>query len=64
MRTGGIRQNTGSRYADGNVPNANWNDDKFNVGNYNPDESNDNIRVREEVSITKGLISPFCCLCI
>lgn len=39
---------SGSRYADGDVPNANWNDDKFNVSNVNPDNANDNWRVREK----------------
>ena len=44
---------SGSRNADGNVPNVNWNDDKLKVNNYNPDNSNDNLRSREEVSIKK-----------
>ena len=45
--------NTGSRYADGNVPNANWNDGKFYVNWYNADNSNSNLRARVEVSRRK-----------
>lgn len=41
---------TGSRNADGNVPNVNWNDDKLNVNWTNPDNQNDNLRSRAEVS--------------
>ena len=41
---------TGSRNSDGNVPNANWNSDKFKVNWYSPDNSNDSIRSRSEVS--------------
>ncbi len=38
------------RFADGNVPNANWND-KFYVNNgYHPDNVNPNLRTRVEVS--------------
>lgn len=41
-----------SRYSDGNVPNVNWNsdNDKLNVNWYNPDNANDNLRGRVEVS--------------
>ena len=45
--------NTGSRNSDGNVPNANWNDGKFYVNWYNADNSNSNLRAREEVSRRK-----------
>jgi hypothetical protein len=41
---------SGSRYDDGNVPNVNWNDSKLNVNWYNPDNCNDNLRARAEVS--------------
>ena len=41
---------TGSRYADGDVPNVNWNNGKMKVNRYNPDNANDNLRLREEVS--------------
>jgi len=45
-----IKQKDGSRYSDGDVPNANWNDGKFRVNWYNTDNRNDNLRSREEVS--------------
>jgi hypothetical protein len=43
---------TGSRNSDGNVPNVNWNSDnrKVYVNWYNPDNCNDNLRSRSEVS--------------
>lgn len=43
---------TGSRYQDGNVPNVNWNPDngKLKVNWYNPQNANDNLRSRAEVS--------------
>jgi hypothetical protein len=43
---------TGSRNQNGNVPNVNFNSDnrKINVNWYNPDNSNDNLRSRSEVS--------------
>jgi len=41
---------SGSRYDDDNVPNVNWNDSKMNVNWYNPDNCNDNLRARAEVS--------------
>jgi len=41
---------TGSRNSNDNVPNANWNDSKFHINWYNPDNANDNIRSRSEVS--------------
>jgi hypothetical protein len=43
---------TGSRYQNGNVPNVNWNSDngKLNVNAYNPQNANDNLRARAEVS--------------
>ena len=44
------QKETGSRNLDGNVPNANWNDDKLNVNWYNSDNANDNLRSRQEVS--------------
>ena len=43
-----VRQLTGSRYSDGNVPNVNWNDDKMNVNWYNPDNADDNLRARQK----------------
>ena len=49
-----IRQNAGSCYSDGNIPNVNWNDDKMNVNWYNAGNSNDNLRPREEVSGRKN----------
>ncbi len=44
--------NNGSRNVDGNVPNANWNDDKFRVNWNNPSNTNtnDNLRARSEIS--------------
>jgi hypothetical protein len=39
-----------SRYADGYVPLANWNDDKFNVSSVHPGRAGDHWRVREIVS--------------
>lgn len=50
-----IRQITGSRNPNGNVPNVNWNPNygKVNVNWWNPDNRNGNIRPREEVSINK-----------
>lgn len=54
------RQITGSRNQNGNVPNVNWNDDKMNVNWYNPQNTNDNLRSREVVSIPKrSVIAPF-----
>lgn len=47
------KQKDGSRNSDGNVPNANWNDDKFKVNWNNPGNQNDNLRPREEVSHKK-----------
>lgn len=43
---------TGSRYSDGNVPNVNWDENygKLHVNRYNPDNANDNLRARVEVS--------------
>lgn len=47
---------TGSRNQDGNVPNVNWNPDnrKVHVNWYNPDNTNDNLRSRSEVSLPAG----------
>lgn len=59
----GIWQNLGSRNSDGNVPNVNWNsdNDKLQVNWYNPDNANDNLRGRSEVSKikNKGFLNPF-----
>ncbi len=52
---GNQTKKTGSRYSNGNVPNVNWNDDKLNVNWYNPDNANDDLRSREEVSKQKKL---------
>lgn len=43
---------TGSHNSDDNVPNVNWNPEnrKVYVNWYNPDNSNDNLRSRSEVS--------------
>lgn len=43
---------TGSRNANDNIPNVNWNTDnrKVYVNRYNPDNSNENLRTRVEVS--------------
>jgi hypothetical protein len=50
----GIKQNSGSRDSDGNVPNVNWNDDKLNVNWYNSSNSSDDLRSRSaEVSSKK-----------
>ena len=53
------RQKDGSRNADGNVPNANWNDGKFQINWFNTDNRNDNLRPREEISHNRGLLWPF-----
>jgi len=50
---------SGSRNPNGNVPNVNWNDDKLNVNYYNPDNSNENLRTRAEVSRQEALYSGF-----
>jgi hypothetical protein len=42
-------QNDGSRNADGNVPNVNFNDSKVNVNWYNLDDANAEYGVRREV---------------
>ena len=49
----GLNKITGSRSSDDNVPNANWNNGKFNVNVnwYNLDNRNDNLRARSEVSV-------------
>ena len=49
----------GSRNSDGNVPNANWNDSKFQVNWYNTDNRNANLRPREEVSHQRSLYGSF-----
>jgi len=41
-----IKQNSGSRDSDGNVPNVNWNSDKVNVNWNHPSNANDNLRSR------------------
>lgn len=47
----GLGIHAGSRNVNGNVPNANWNDNqKFYVNWYNVNNSNDNIRARQAVS--------------
>lgn len=59
--TDGSGQHTGSRNSDSNVPNVNWNPDnrKVYVNWYNPDNRNDNLRTRAEVStIERGPHSP------
>ena len=57
MRIGGDtdknRQKYGSRNSDGNVPNANWNDE-FGVGWYYVGDRDDSLRPREEVSHQRG----------
>ncbi len=53
MKSGKI---TGSRDSDGDVLNANWNDGKFQVNWNNPDNRNDNWRVRQEVSKKKSCL--------
>jgi len=45
---------TGSRQADGNVPNVNWNDGRLKVNWHSTDNHNDNWRAREEVSKKKS----------
>ncbi|MDO8590646.1 MAG: hypothetical protein Q7R65_01570 [bacterium] len=55
------RSDKHERFADGNVPNANWNGDKFYVNNgYHPDNANPNLRTRVEISRNKGAYAPFC----
>ena len=50
------RQKDGSRNADGNVPSVNLNDDgNVNVNYWNPQNANDNLRFRLEISRNKGL---------
>jgi hypothetical protein len=51
----------GSRNSDGNVPNVNWNSDnaKLQVNWNNPDNRNDNLRARAEVSTTRSQMAPF-----
>lgn len=39
---------TGSRNSNDNVPRSNWNNDKFYLNWYNPDNANDNLRSREK----------------
>jgi len=46
----------GSRDHNGNVPRTNWNNGKFQVWNYNPDNYNDNLRSRSEV-LKKNLLN-------
>ena len=41
---------TGSRNTDGNVPNANWNDDNFKVNWNYSNNRNHKLRSRSEVS--------------
>lgn len=49
-----LDKKTGSRNRNGNVPNVNWNLDnrKVYVNYYNPDNSDDNLRSRSEVSLS------------
>ena len=60
----GSANTTGSRSDNGNVPNANWNDGKFNVNVnwYNPDNANDNLRGRQIVSIKEAMASFMLCV--
>ena len=53
-----LNNKTGSRNQNGNVPNCNWNSDdrKFNINWYNPDNQNDNLRSRSEVSGDEGTL--------
>ncbi len=51
----------GSRNRDGNVPNANWNDDKFKVNwNYH-DNRNPKLRSREVSRKTRSIMLLFAC---
>jgi hypothetical protein len=51
---------TGSRNANGNVPNANWNDDKFEVNWNYSNNQNDSLRARAEIPALKGVLeTPF-----
>jgi len=50
----GVRQRTGSRNSNGNVPKSNWNDDKFQLNWYNSDNRNDNLRSREKFPHNAG----------
>lgn len=53
-----------SRYADGNVPNVNRNNDgNVNVNRYEPLNRNDNLRARREISRKLRIMlihNPFC----
>ncbi len=44
----GRKETEWSRYADGNVPKVNWNDDNVNVNRYNPSNRNPNLRARQK----------------
>ena len=50
---------SGSRYSNGNVPNVNFNNDKVSVNYYNPDNYNENLRARAEVSRQEAPYSGF-----
>ena len=41
----------GSRRSDGDVPGSRWNDGKFYLNWYNPDNANDNLRSREKFQL-------------
>lgn len=60
--TDGMKHITGSRNRDGNVPNVNFNPDtgKVNVDWNNPDNRNDNIRARAEVSGDSSVSAGLC----
>jgi hypothetical protein len=61
----GIKQNSGSRNSDGNVPNVNFNDDKVNVNWYNSSNANSNLRARSvEVSKKEPQIFRALLLCV
>ena len=44
-----VKQQAGSRTADGNVPNVNFHDGKVHVNYYHASNSNNNVRSRSEV---------------
>jgi len=58
-----LSNKTGSRNANGDVPNVNWNSDnrKLYVNWNHPDNRNDNLRARSEVSHKKEFFkNSFC----
>ena len=54
-----------SRYADGNVPKVNRNDDgNVNVNRYNPSNHNPNLRARQKFLAIQGVIFQYGSFCV